>query len=107
MMQSRNPRTLTTKHRSAAARRMSQTHPNPNRTDHMLTQIYARRHAAEYPMRTRFQSRVDLTPIPSTIEALRALPIPGPIEFGASRLSPEMHTYTLTARLLWDKLETD
>jgi hypothetical protein len=38
-------------------------------------------------MRTRFQSRVDLTPIPSTVEALRALPVPGVIDFGTPRLS--------------------
>jgi hypothetical protein len=52
-------------------------------------------------------AQVDLTPIPSTVEALRALPVPGVIEFGTPRLSPEMHTYTLTAQLLWDKLEAD
>jgi hypothetical protein len=58
-------------------------------------------------MRTRFQSRVDLTPIPSTVETLRALPVPGIIEFGTPRLAQEMRTYTVTARLLWDKLEAD
>src|SRR5579864_1689985 len=52
-------------------------------------------------------AQVDLTPTPSTVEALRVLPVPGVIEFGTPRLSQELHTYTVTARLLWDKLETD
>jgi hypothetical protein len=52
-------------------------------------------------------SQVNLTPIPSTVETLCALPVPGIIEFGTPRLAQEMRTYTVTARLLWDKLEAD
>lgn len=52
-------------------------------------------------------AQVDLTPIPSTIEALRALPMPGPILFGTPRLSQERHSYAVAAQLLWDKLEAD
>lgn len=52
-------------------------------------------------------SRVNLTPIPSTVETLRTLPVPGLIEFGTPRLPQETRTYTVPARLLWDKLEAD
>ena len=52
-------------------------------------------------------SQVSLTPVPSTVEAFRALTVPGTIEFGTPRLSQEKHSYTVTARLLWDKLESD
>jgi hypothetical protein len=52
-------------------------------------------------------SQVNLTPIPSTVEALRALPVPGPIEFATPRLPQETRIYAVPARLLWDKLEAD
>jgi hypothetical protein len=50
---------------------------------------------------------VSLTPIPSTVEALRTLPVPRLIEFGTPRLPQETRTYTVPAQLLWDKLEED
>ncbi len=51
--------------------------------------------------------RVNLTPIDSTIDALRALPVPGPMEFSTPRFPAEMRTYRVEARLLWVKEEED
>lgn len=51
--------------------------------------------------------RVNLTPIGSTIDTLRALPVPGLVEFSTPRFAAEMRTYTVDARLLWVKEEED
>ena len=53
------------------------------------------------------ESQVNLTPIPSTVEALRTVPVPGLIEFATPRLQQETRVYVVPARLLWDKLEAD
>lgn len=44
-------------------------------------------------------SRVKMTPVPASVETLRALPVPGPIEQHTPRYPQEMQTYTVTATL--------
>ena len=52
-------------------------------------------------------AQVNMTSIPTTVEALRALAVPGPLGPNVSRFAEEMKTYSLRARLLKAKQEAD
>lgn len=52
-------------------------------------------------------SRVSLTPLPTTVEALRALNMPGQTSLHTPRFPAEMKTYTVKATLLEAALEKD
>lgn len=51
--------------------------------------------------------QVDLTPQPSTVEALAALPVPAGFGPDAGRLAPELQTYSVAATLVEFKEEAD
>ena len=52
-------------------------------------------------------SQVNLTPTPSTVEDLTALPVPDGFGRDAGRLPPELQTYTVAATLVEFKEEAD
>jgi hypothetical protein len=47
------------------------------------------------------------TPVSATVESLRALPVPGPLQLHTPRYPQELQVYTVTATLKGAKLEAD
>jgi hypothetical protein len=58
-------------------------------------------------MTDAFASQVNLTPVPSTVAALRALPVPPGAGEGRPRTGPEKTTFALTVQLVAAELMSD